>query len=200
MFNAFTVEQAMFSLLQESQNPAADTPFHLLEDLDFHNFDPGDFRVTGFLPNDGLYFSFASTELDSNLCEVGEQHHVPLIKVQAYSSRGATASEVSPHAAYLRAQDVIASIYGCMCHTMFRRLTEERAQLVVPGLQVPKVYVRSVKNVMAYPIVEQNTRTTVFWELIAEFQTVETPEQNPGIAISAVEDRLHVVREEGDIE
>lgn len=199
MFNAFTVEQAMYQLLEESQNPAADTPFHLLEDLDFHNFDPGDYRVTGFLPRDGLYFSFASTELGSDLCEVGEQHHMPYVKAQIYSSRGATATEESPHASYLRAQTVAASLYGCLCHTEFRRLVETRAKLVVPDIYVPKIYVRSVKNVMAYPIVEQNTRTTSFWEFMVEFQVNETPEQNPGIPISAVEDRLHVVRDEGDI-
>ena len=199
MHNAFTIERSLFDLLVESQNPGSGLPFQMDSEAVLHNYNPGDLRVIPFLPQDGLYIFFTNTDFDPSMCQKGEQEHDPQLRAFLYVSKGATSTETSPDAAHAAAKRYMSSLYECLRHTETQRLLREKVQETIPGLRIPKLSVTNVKNVMTYPINEQASRTVMFWELMAEWRNTETPGQNPGVLITGVEDRVHVVREEGDL-
>lgn len=200
MRNAFIIEHAIYAMLLDSQDSETELPFSLDASATLYNYNPGDVRVVPYLPEDGLYIFFDKTEFDPSIWTVGEQEHLPRFKAYLYTSRGADADKTSMEACHAAAEELMASLYECLCHTEFKRLLRTRVQLLVDGLVVPKIKVSSVQNVLTYATVGESTRAVSFWELVGEWQNVETPGENAGVTLLGITDRLRAVRETGDIE
>lgn len=201
MRTAFTIERLVYEILVEAQTPGT-YDFDMDPDVDLYNYNPGDCRLLGFAPaGGGLYVFFGETEFEQHNCEPGAQQHTPALRIFLYEAAGADASHTSPDMAHSRAKVVLASLYDCLRHTEFRRILTERLQTIAgfETSRIPTFTVGKIKNAMTYPLAEQSTSTVVFWDGSVYYSCTEEPGQNPGVLITAVDDRIVAVREEEDL-
>jgi hypothetical protein len=203
MRTAFTIERLIYDMLVEAQ---ADGQTKYLFDMDpdvaLYNYNPGDARVLGFAPSgEGLYIFFDDNDLDTATRDPEAQNIKPQLKAYLYIASEADANGTSIDIAHARAKAVIASFYGCLMHTTFKRKLTENLQ-AVPGYEskrVNTVTIRQVKNVATYPIERNSTASVVFWEILSYYACTEEPGQDPGRPLLGIEDRLVVVRKEEDL-
>lgn len=199
MYTTFTVETKFFELLKTSQGAGSGLPFQMDPSVSLYNYNPGDCRVVQYVPEDGFYFFFKATEFDASAIAPGIVEHMPGFAVFLYASRGADSSTTSPDAVHAAAQNAVASFVRCVQHTMFKRLLAEAVDPIVPGIRIPKVRISTVKNVLTYPIVENNSRSVTFWEIEGLWQNTDEYGENPGREVAFVEDRLHAMRDEDEL-
>lgn len=206
MLSTFIIEELIFGALTDAQlvTKPDDIPFSVPAEFRLYNFNPGDFRETGYVPGDGIYIFVKDSDLDPSTGGPGSQTHRPQLCIDFYSSRGAASDgaggyNYSSIECTIAMKEAVAAIYAAVMHQSFRDTIKGRMKARIeagtaPASATPMFRISVFKNHGILRLDESDLSTAIA-QLIFVMSSTEISSEVTGTALLKIEDYKEFYRD-----
>lgn len=202
MRSVYQAIDAVFGLLQQSQQPGSTLPFVIRPGTELHDWQPGDFSVDGQPTQEGVYVYLDKSQFSESDADTNTQSHTPLINFDLYASMTATKSTTtgeitqSEKRADRAIRNMSIEIYEALSHAEFRRLLSENLE-PGSGWEPSRVHVTAVEKIGVLRIPASSTCMAV-QRIVLQVEVCENHGTAAGVPYVDTDDHITPYRVDDD--